>query len=138
MIIGISRGTKKAHIARAALEAIALQVGDLYRCMESSTPAKELSLKVDGGATQNKLLMQLQADLISTKIQRNQQKESSSLGIALMCIKNSGCTENFYPDNSDQWDEFVPTMEKSQVSALITKWHRAVKRSQHWLKDESL
>ena len=138
MIIGISRGTKKAHITRAALEAIALQVGDLYRCMESSTPAKELSLKVDGGATQNELLMQLQADLISTKIQRNHQKESSSFGIALMCLKNTGCKEKFYIDNSDQWDEFVPKMESSKVSAMITKWHRAVKRSQHWLKDESL
>ncbi len=137
MIIGISRGTTKAHITRAALEAIALQVGDLYQCMEKASPAKEIVLKVDGGATENKLLMQIQADVIQQKICKNQEKESTALGAALMCIKNKQ-TLNLNYNHSEVWEAFVPVLSKTSADTMIKKWHNAVHRSQRWLLDISV
>jgi glycerol kinase len=133
-IFGITRGTTKGHIARAALESIAYQTLDVLKAMisDSKIPIKEL--RVDGGATINSLLMQFQADLLQTAVVRPKVYETTALGAAYL----AGMATGFWPSTDalqKQWKadaRFEPALSKEKVGSLIRGWERAVKASIAW------
>jgi glycerol kinase len=131
MIYGITRGTNKSHLARAALEGIALQNDDLFSAIaEDIAPKKLRSIKVDGGASANNLLVQLQADLAGISILRPQIVETTALGSALA----AGLAAGIWKDQDSlraAWKlnkEFQPKMKKEEVSGLKQKWKHAIRR----------
>ncbi|MEI6209377.1 MAG: glycerol kinase GlpK [Desulfuromonadales bacterium] len=136
-VTGISRGTTAAHIARAALESIAFQTVDLVRAMEADTGITLPELRVDGGASVNNLLMQIQADLLGVPVVRSRISETTALGAAFL----AGLAVGFWQDREDiattrQHDRtFFPTMERSGFGALHQKWERALQSAKGW--DES-
>ncbi|MDR2729940.1 MAG: glycerol kinase GlpK [Treponema sp.] len=130
-IAGITRGTKRNHIIRAAQESIAYQVRDLLRAMEKDTGVTLSELKVDGGASRDKFLMQFQADICGADIIRPVVRETTALGAA--CL--AGITAGFWKDINEmksRWKKdavFIPEMESSRREDLISGWHKAVARS---------
>lgn len=135
-IAGITRGTTSAHIARAALEAIAYQTCDVLKAMESDSGIKVIELRVDGGATANNLLMQFQSDILGIPLVRPKVAETTALGVAYL----AGLAVGFWKsleDISSQWaveKKFEPQMESHNIEELITNWKKAVGRSKNWLK----
>ena len=137
-IVGITRGTNESHIARAALESIAMQSVDVIRAQEadSGIPLKEL--RVDGGATANDLLMQMQANLLGVPVVRPEVTETTALGAAYL----AGLAVGYYDsveDISKQWKvdaRFEPDMERSEANRKMNQWSRAVKRAKNWAKEE--
>jgi len=133
-IIGITRGTKRAHIIRAAQESIAYQVMDLLNAMENDLGVKLKELKVDGGASRDKFLMQFQADMCNAKIIRPVIRETTALGAA--CL--AGITTGFWKDLNEvkkRWMQdtvFSPEMDNEKREKLISGWHKAVERSRGW------
>lgn len=133
MIYGLTRGTQKAHLARAALEGIALQNNDLFFAIaEDIAPKKLKSIKVDGGASANNLLVQLQADLAGISILRPQIVETTALGSALA----AGLAAGVWKDQSalkSAWKldkNFSPSANAEQISFLKKKWKRAIRQVQ--------
>jgi glycerol kinase len=133
-IVGLTRGSTKAHIARAALEGIVLQVMDVLKAMEADAGIKLKELRVDGGASANDLLMQLQADLLNVPVIRPKVAETTALGAAYL----AGLAVGFWKNQADiarQWQvdrRFKPAM-KSAVRARIAKgWERALSRAKAW------
>ncbi|WP_461245823.1 glycerol kinase GlpK [Treponema sp. R6D11] len=133
-IIGITRGTKRAHIIRAAQESIAYQVMDLLNAMENDLGVKLKELKVAGGASRDKFLMQFQADMCRMRIVRPIIRETTALGAA--CL--AGITTGFWKDLNEvksRWREdivFSPEMDNEKREKLIAGWHKAVERSRGW------
>jgi len=133
-IIGITRGTKRAHIIRAAQESIAYQVMDLLNAMENDIGVKLKELKVAGGASRDKFLMQFQADMCRARIIRPVIRETTALGAA--CL--AGITTGFWKDLNEvksRWREdtvFSPEMDNEKREKLIAGWHKAVERSRGW------
>ena len=133
-IVGITRGTKRHHIIRAAQESITYQVMDLVRAMEKDTGVKMAELRADGGASANNFLMQFQADICDTDIIRPVVRETTALGAA--CL--SGLAVGFWKDIAEiknGWKEdalFQSKMESSLREKLIADWHKAVGRSRSW------
>ncbi len=131
LLWGLTRGTGRGHIARAALEGIALQNCDLLTAMEADSGLKLASLRVDGGAAQNDLLMQLQADLLGVEIVRPKMLESTALGAALLAglgvglWKSEGEVAQVYKVDR----RFTPQMPQSQVAAMKQRWKDAVGRA---------
>ena len=128
MIYGITRGTSRAHITRAALEAIALQSYDVIKAMEKDASVTISTLRVDGGATANNLLMQIQADLLQTNVQRPVNLESTALGAAYLAGLATGYWDNFEAI-SNQWKlekEFRPLIPESEARKIIDQWHNTV------------
>ena len=133
-IVGLTRGSSKAHVARAALESIAYQTRDILDAMQRDTGESLSSLRVDGGATDNRLLMQFQADLLSAPIQRSAVKETTALGAGYLAGLGVGFWDS--PANIEglwQSDEtFYPTMSDDRRELLYSEWQRAVDRSRSW------
>jgi glycerol kinase len=133
-IVGITRGTKRYHIIRAAEESIAYQSMDLVRAMEKDTGAKLSELKVDGGACRDKFLMQFQADIMNGVIRRPVIRETTALGAAYL----AGVTADFWKSPEEvrtKWQcdmTFHPVMSEDRRMELITGWHKAVGRSRGW------
>ncbi len=133
-IVGITRGTKAAHIARAALEGIAYQVADLLDAMHADAGLALEELRVDGGAAKNNLLMQFQADLLGVPVVRPVVTETTALGAAYL----AGLAVGFWTspqEVSAQWNverRFEPQMPQSQVTALRARWSDALARSRDW------
>ncbi|MBL0158698.1 MAG: glycerol kinase GlpK [Bryobacterales bacterium] len=133
-MLGITRGTTSAHIARAALEAIAFQVADLLSAMQADSSIDLKELRVDGGASQNNLLAQFQADLLGVPVVRAGVTETTALGAAYL----AGLASGVFPNQeaiAQQWSEgrrFEPAMDRDHVGALRAKWTRAVARSRDW------
>jgi glycerol kinase len=131
IISGLTRGTTKAHLARAVLEGIALQIADLLGAMQADAGIPVGTLKVDGGASANDLLMQFQADVLHVPIVRPALVETTALGAALL----AGIAAGVWKDTSDAaraWKEerrFTPSMPKATVDAHITRWRAAVERA---------
>ncbi len=127
-LLGITRGTGRAQIVRAALESIAYQTVDLVEAMAADAGHSVESLRVDGGASANNFLMQFQADLLNTPVVRPQNTETTALGAAML----AGLTVNFWdgPDAlahlNPPEQTFVPTMSEDQRQTLLEAWHRAV------------
>jgi len=130
MIYGITRGTTRAHITRAALEAIAYQSYDVIKAMQQNAGFAIENLRVDGGAAANNFLMQMQADVLQTNVQRPVVLESTSLGVAYF----AGLAVEFWQDVKEiesQWKvekEFVPAQSPEAVEKGIKAWHEAVRR----------
>lgn len=130
-IIGLSRGTTAAHIARAALEAIAFQTLDIVDAMMRDSGLKLKSLKVDGGASRNDLLMQFQSDILRSEVIRPSVTETTALGAAYLAGLAVGYWRNI-DEIRGQWQEqsrFEPLMEQSEVDRLQRSWHDAVYRT---------
>jgi glycerol kinase len=130
MIYGITRGTTRAHITRAALEAIAYQSYDVIKAMQQDAGFTIENLRVDGGAAANNFLMQMQADVLQTNVQRPVVLESTSLGAAYF----AGLAIGFWKDVAEiesQWqveETFVPVKSSPNVEKGIAGWHDAVAR----------
>jgi glycerol kinase len=133
---GITRGTTKGHLARAALEAIAYQVYDVLKAMEKDSGKPTQELRVDGGATANNFLMQFQADLLDCEIKRPEIIETTAIGAAFL----AGLAVGFWKDQDEiasLWNadkSFVPNMDKKEQEKLIHFWHKAVERSKNWVE----
>lgn len=133
-IVGLTRGSTKAHIARAALEGIVLQVMDVLKAMEADAGIKLKELRVDGGASANDLLMQLQADLLNVPVVRPKVAETTALGAAYL----AGLAVGFWKNQSDiarQWQvdkRFKPAMKTAARSKITKGWERALSRAKAW------
>jgi glycerol kinase len=133
-IIGITRGTKAGHIARAALESIAFQAADLLSAMQQDSGVAISQLRVDGGAARNDTLMQFQADLLQIPVVRPAITETTSLGAAYL----AGLAVGFWRDMDEiqgQWKvdkEFYPSHTKDSTEALRKRWHQALERAKGW------
>lgn len=133
-LLGLTRGVGKAHIARAALDAIALQTVDLVEAMGRDGAAPLSELRVDGGAARNDLLMQTQADLLGVPVVRPHQTETTALGAALLAGLAAGLWQG--PDElAGLWRaerRFEPTGSADWRASRIAEWHRAVERARGW------
>lgn len=136
-IFGITRGTTKAHIAKAALQGIAFQVYDLIKSMESDMGDATRELRVDGGAVANNILMQFQADLMESDVIRPKILETTSLGAAYLAGLAIGYWDSV-EETKKQWSidtVFKPKMDKQTKEGLVKYWHKAVKRAQGWVEE---
>ncbi|SDZ95320.1 glycerol kinase [Flavobacterium gillisiae] len=136
-ILGITRGTTNAHIARATLEGIAFQVCDLVKAMEADFGKKGTELRVDGGAAVNNLLMQFQSDLFGFKVIRPKMLETTALGAAYLAGLAVGYWKSV-DELQQQWSidrEFSPEMPKEEVDELVKNWDKAVGRVGNWIED---
>ena len=137
-LFGITRGTGRAHIARAALESIALQSYDVISAMQRETGVPLTELKVDGGASANGFLMQFQSDLLHTVVRRPKVLETTARGAAYL----AGLCCHIFPDLASlraQWQEdvrFVPERDDAWRTQQVRRWQRAVSRTQHWLTEQ--
>lgn len=131
-ISGISRGTSDAHIARAALEGIAFQVNDVIRAMTADAALPLRELRVDGCASENNLLMQLQSDLLGTRVIRPTVTETTALAAAYLAGLAVGVWKN-KRDIAIQWKaarQFKPAMKPNIRDALIVDWNKALARTE--------
>ena len=137
-IVGITRGTKREHIIRAALESIAYQSADLIAAMERDTNERIRELKVDGGASRNGLLMQFQADMADKSVRRPVIQETSALGAAYLAGLAVGLWRDL-DELKNLWScdrTFTPQMEKEKRESLKRGWDKAVGRSLGWADRE--
>ena len=135
-ILGITRGTKREHIIRAAQESIAYQVADLVRAMEADTGLPLNSLKADGGASRDQFLMQFQSDIIDREVRRPAIRETTALGAAYLAGLSTGVWSGL-DEIRHLWmcdTTFVPDMEAERRERLLAGWHKAVGRSRDWAK----
>jgi glycerol kinase len=138
-LLGLSRGTTDAHIARAALESIAYQTMDVLKAMEADAGISIRELRVDGGATANDLLMQFQSDMLNTKVVRPSITETTALGAAYL----AGLAVGYWKDIDEittLWQidkEFQPLMTEAHRNHLTRGWNRAVSATIHWANDDN-
>ncbi len=137
-IVGITRGTERGHLARAALESTAYQTRDVMDAMESDTGLRVPVLRVDGGGAANGLLMQFQSDLLGVPIERSAVRETTAVGAAYL----AGLAVGFWKDTDElasHWASdarFTPRMAPADSRALYAGWQRAVERARSWATPE--
>ncbi len=133
-LVGLTRGTNRGHIARAALEAIAFQSAELLSAMQQDAGQPLIELRVDGGATVNDLLMQFQADVLGVPVVRPRITETTALGAAYL----AGLATGFWSSTAEvagNWQQgrrFEPAMSRDVAAARIGEWSRAVQRARGW------
>jgi glycerol kinase len=133
-MVGLTRGTTRAHIARAALESIAFQSAELLEAMQKDAGQSLMELRVDGGAAANDLLMQFQADLLGVPVVRPKVTETTALGAAYL----AGLTVALWKSRDElaaHWKvdkRFEPRMERQEALQRMTRWREAVSRSRNW------
>jgi glycerol kinase len=130
-IVGLTRGSTVAHIARAALESIAFQSAALLQALSAGGGAPVTELRVDGGACVNNLLMQFQADLLGIPVVRPQVTETTALGAAYLAGLATGVWANL-DELAAQWQverRFIPTMSRERAAELMARWERAVRQA---------
>ena len=133
-IVGITRGTTSAHIARAALESIAYQTMDVLKAMEADAGFPISELRVDGGATVNNMLMQFQSDILDTLVIRPKITETTALGAAYMAGLAIGYWNGLH-EIEEYWQAdtiFKPNMDAERRKSLTTKWSKAINAAQAW------
>ena len=136
-LLGMTRGTTRAHIARAALEGIALQVTDVLEAMQADSGLPLAQLRVDGGASANGLLMQIQADVLGIDVVRPKNAEATVLGAAYL----AGIAVGYWPDKeaiARQWQVdrvFEPKMDKATRKKVRETWHKALGRAEGWTRE---
>jgi len=134
ILVGITRGLNRAHLCRAAIEAIAFQSADLAIAMEADSGIPISELRVDGGACKSDPLLQFQADLLQIPVQRPTHTETTASGAAAL----AGLAVNFWNDHNDfakHWQldhSFTPKQDKACITPLIQQWHKAVERAKLW------
>jgi glycerol kinase len=137
-IVGLTRGSTRAHVARAALEAMAYQTADVLQAMETDAGVKLAELRVDGGAANNDITMQFQADILGVDVVRPRVTETTALGAAYL----AGIAVGVWKDTAEvgkQWQEqrrFKPQFEEKERTRLLARWHRAVERAARWEEAE--
>ena len=132
-IVGLTRGTGRAHIVRAALESIAYQSADVLEAMSRDSSTRLNVLHVDGGASANDFLMQFQADILGTRVQRPAVIESTALGAAMLAGRAVGLWNDEDLRGLCKSDrEFVPNMDEATRRHLLRQWRRAVEKSGGW------
>jgi glycerol kinase len=133
-ILGLTRGSTSAQLARAALESMAYQTRDVLDAMQEDAGVRLRELKVDGGASLNHLLMQFQADILGVPVRRPVVAETTALGAAYL----AGLAVGYWQDRADlarHWAldrEYSPAMRLSERERLYARWHKAVERSLQW------
>lgn len=133
-IFGITRGTRRSHIARAALESLAFQTRDILEIMNKEAGSRLECLRVDGGASANNFLMQFQADILGIPVERPEVLQTTALGAAEL----AGLGADFWSDSADLNGlrkierVFVPEMSPTSTNKLYKRWKEAVNRSRHW------
>ena len=133
-IFGLTRGSSRAHIARAAIDSIAYQTYDVLKAMEADADISIAELRVDGGATINNSLMQFQSNILNTKVIRPKITETTALGAAFL----AGLAVGFWKNTDEikkQWQvdrEFSPSMNQEKRADLIGGWKRAVTAAISW------
>lgn len=137
-IFGLTRGSTDAHIARAALEAIAYQTMDILKAMEADAEISIKELRVDGGATINNMLMQFQADVLNTETVRPKIVETTAMGAAFLAGLAVGYWEN--PEEIEKiWQtdkRFEPTKDRTEIDKEIKGWYKAIKALEYWTNEE--
>ena len=134
-LVGLTRGTTREHIARAALEAIAYQTADVLNAMRSDSGIELSELRVDGGAARNDFLMQFQADVLGIPVVRPANTETTAAGAAYL----AGLATGFWEDVdaiADAWQReraFAPQMQTDERRRLLTDWSRAIERASNWV-----
>jgi glycerol kinase len=137
-IVGITRGTTAAHIARAALDSIAYQVADLAEAMHHDAGTPLVELRVDGGASVNDTLLQLQADFLQLPVVRPKVTETTALGAAYL----AGLATGVWRDRDEvaqHWQvdrRFEPKLPAAKAAKLRARWNEAVERSKAWAEKE--
>ena len=137
-IVGLTRGTTRAHIARAVLDAIALQVADLVRAMNADAPCPITTLRVDGGASVSDIMMQTQADLLRLPVDRPAQVETTAFGAAAL----AGLAAGVWTDLDEvaglrrSQHVFLPQRPEGDCEAQYRQWRRAVDRSLRWIEND--
>ena len=135
-IVGLTRGSDRRHLARAALEAIAYQTVDAIRAQESAAGEAVPELRADGGAVPNRWLMQFQADVLGAPVLVPEVSETTALGAA--CLAGIGAGIWDVADVEARWREaarYEPRVERAERERLLAAWHRAVERSRGWASD---
>ncbi|NTV87952.1 MAG: glycerol kinase GlpK [Burkholderiaceae bacterium] len=133
-LLGMTRGTTRAHVARAALESIALQVADVFGAMAADSGIELKELRVDGGASSNDLLMQMQADFLGVPVVRPRVTETTALGVAYL----AGLATGFWTgadEISSQWAvdrRFQPSLSLGARALRLARWRQAVERAKGW------
>jgi len=136
-IVGLTRGSTRAHLARATLEAIAFQSAELIEAMAADSGIALTELRVDGGATANNLLMQVQANLLGVPVVRPRVTETTALGAAYL----AGLAVGFWKDEAEiasLWSRdrvFEPALSREAARERLDAWKRAVERSRDWVRD---
>jgi glycerol kinase len=133
-IVGLSRGSTRAHIARAALEAIAFQSADLLSAMQQDSGQALTELRVDGGAAVNNFLMQFQADLLGVPVVRPRTTETTALGAAYLAGLAVGYWQSL-EEIARNWHverRFEPGMSRDAAAQKLKRWSLAVERSRGW------
>jgi glycerol kinase len=134
LIVGLTRGTGRAHLARAAVESICYQTADLLEAMQRDAKIELKELRVDGGATRNDSLLQFQADILQIPVVRSKITETTALGAAYL----AGLAVGFWKSREDlrhHWQEdkrFEPHMSREKAEQLRAKWKEAVRRAMNW------
>jgi glycerol kinase len=133
-LVGLTRGTGRAHVVRATLESIAYQTRDVVDCLERDSSLALETLQVDGGACQNDFLMQFQADVLGMPVERPSVLEVTAFGAAAL----AGIAVGFWsdreaiPTSGEASTRFEPRMSEDQRNSLYADWQRAVERSRDW------
>ena len=138
-IVGLTRGSSRAHIARAALESIAYQSADVLAAMQKDAGQALSELRVDGGAAANDLLMQFQADILGVPVVRPRILETTALGAAYLAGLHTGVWSS-REEIAAQWQmerRFEPRMTRAEAAGLLARWREAVSRSRGWTSDKS-
>ncbi len=136
-LVGLTRGTTRAHVVRATLEAIAYQTRDVVECVGADSGIPLDALRVDGGAAANDFLMQFQADILDTPVERPAMLEVTAFGAAALAGLAVGfwSGEDDLPGSGDALTVFEPKMDAARRDALYADWKRAVERSRDWARD---
>jgi glycerol kinase len=136
-IVGLTRGTGKAHLVRAALEAIAYQTRDVLEAMQADSGLDLQALRVDGGAAANDFLLQFQADILGVRVERPAVTETTALGAAYLAGLAVGYWES-QDEIEAQWrveKTFEPQMGEAEREKLYAGWKKAVERARDWATD---
>lgn len=137
-IVGITRGTQREHIVRATLDSICFQTRDVAETMREDSGLELRSLRVDGGATKNNFLCQLQSDILGVQVLRPTVQETTALGAAYAAGLASGFWENI-DELKDNWiidRTFEPSMDSEMRERMYANWRRAVDRAGNWISEE--
>ena len=137
-IVGLTRGTGRAHLARAVVESIAFQVRDVVEAMSAASGQPPGELRVDGGASVMELLLQLQADQLGVAVTRPKNQEATALGAAYLAGLAEGVWEST-DDVTAAWSADVtvePAQAKADANKLYARWNQAVERSRGWVEAE--
>ena len=137
-MVGLTRGSTKAHIARAVLDSIAFQVTDLVRAMNADAPGPITTLRVDGGASVSDILMQTQADLLRLPVDRPTQVETTAFGAAALAGLAAGVWSGLPELEGLRRSQHVfrPQRAEADCSADYRQWRRAVERARSWIEND--